>query len=447
MIIKNILNTIDKLARFLKADIWRIRLGDLPRKKSFFIKPLRVILLAIRGFDEDKCHLRASALTFYSILSIVPLVAMAFGLSKGFGFEKVLERQLMEQFPVHQEVMTNVIQFARSFLDNTKGGLMAGTGLVVLFWTVIKLLGDLEHSLNEIWEIKESRKITRKFGDYFFIILICPLLVIVSSSMTVFVSTLFAAVAQRFSLVGVVLPMVSFILKFLPYFLIWILFTLIYILIPNTHVRFGSGMIAGVLAGTIFQLAQWFYILFQVGVSRYNAIYGSFAAIPLFLIWMQLSWLIVFLGAEISFAHQNVDTYEFEPDSQKINSSFKKLLALHVVHLLVKIFSVGGRPLTAGQISQELLIPIRTVRRILYDLVAGGILSETRTAAHKEFGYQPARDIGQLSVNSVIDVLEHLGTETLPVAQSEAFRRLSEALKTFRETVEKSPANLLIKDI
>jgi len=124
--------------------------------KYFFIKQLRILLLAIRRFGQDQCPLQASALTFYSILSIVPLVAMAFGIAKGFGFQNLLEKQLLEKFPGQEEVMTRIFDFARSLLENTKGGMIAGIGIVFLLWTVIKLLSHIEGSLNDIWEIKHT---------------------------------------------------------------------------------------------------------------------------------------------------------------------------------------------------------------------------------------------------------------------------------------------------
>jgi membrane protein len=237
------------------------------------------------------------------------------------------------------------------------------------------------------------------------------------------------------------------VLKMLPYGIVWILFSFLYIFMPNTRVSVKSGLLAGIIAGTIYQIVQFGYITFQVGTAKYNAIYGSFAALPLFLIWLQLSWLIVLFGAEFSFAHQNVDTYEFEPDSLKISSSFKRLLSLQVTHLLVSNFAEGGRPLTASQISHRLDMPIRLAHQILYELTECGIVSDTQTEEYKEPGYQPARDIGTLTIQFVIDSLEDRGTDAIPVAQTDESKALSEILRTFRDVVAQSPSNRLLKDI
>lgn len=415
--------------------------------KYFLIKQLRILLLATRGFGQDQCPLRASALTFYSILSIVPVVAMAFGIAKGFGFQEMLENQLMEKFSGQEDVMIRVVDFAHSLLENTKGGMIVGIGIIVLLWTVIKLLAHIEGSFNDIWEVKKSRSYGRKFSDYLSIMLISPLLIIMSSSATVFITTKIALITEKVALIGMFSPMIFFMLKLIPYFLVWILFIFTYILMPNTKVNFSAGFIGGIIAGTIFQAAQLAYILFQVGVAKYNAIYGSFAALPLFLIWMQLSWLIVLFGAEISFSYQYVDTYEFEPDLRQISPAFKRLLTLQVANRVISTFSKGKMPLTASNLSQALEIPIRLVQQLLDELVESEIFSITEIKENEKLAYQPARDINIITVKSIIEALEQKGVDNIPVAQTPELQSLSEVLSTFSDEIEKSPANLLLKDI
>ena len=443
----DILSLKSRMINFIKTDIWRIRKKDLSRMKYFFIKQLRILLLATRGFGQDQCPLRASALTFYSILSIVPVVAMAFGIAKGFGFQKLLEKQLLEKFSGQEEVMIRIVDFSRSLLENTKGGMIVGIGIVFLLWTVIKLLGNIERSFNDIWELKNPRTYGRKFSDYLSIMLISPILIIMSSSATVFITTKITLITEKVALIGMFSSVIFVMLKLIPYCLIWILFTFVYILMPNTKVNFSSGFVAGVTAGTIFQVAQLAYIVFQVGVARYNAIYGSFAALPLFLIWMQLSWLIVLFGAEISFAYQYVDTYEFEPDCRNISQIFKKLISLQIAHLVIRAFFRGEKPLTASKITQVLEIPIRLVQQILDELVEGGIFSYAETKEDNERFYQPALDINGITIKSIVEALERIGVDNIPVAQNTELKVLSETLQTFSDIIEKSPSNRLLKDI
>jgi len=443
----DILTLKAKLINFISTNIWRIRDKDLSRTKYFFVKQLRILLLSIRGFNNDKCPLSASALTFYSILSIVPVVAMAFGIAKGFGFQKLLEKELLEKFQGQEEVMNRVVAFAHSLLENTKGHMIAGIGIIFLLWTVIKLLSQIERSFNDIWEVKIPRTYGRKFSDYLSIMLISPLLFILSSSVTVYITTQIAVITQKVALIGVFSPVIFFMMKFIPYGLIWILFIFMYILMPNTKVNLSSGVIAGVIAGTIYQIAQWAYITFQVGMARHNAIYGSFAALPLFLIWIQLSWMIVLFGAEISFAYQYVDTYDFEPDRRFISPAFKKLLSLQISRLIISTFLKAEPPLSASNISKTLEIPIRLVQQILDELVEAGILSDTELKKNNDVSYQPARDINAITINSVIKALEQKGVDNIPVAQTPELGHLSEALKTLNDEIEKSHANRLLKDI
>ncbi|MFC1883207.1 YhjD/YihY/BrkB family envelope integrity protein [Thermodesulfobacteriota bacterium] len=438
---------ISRIFKFIRKDIWRIRLRDLSKTKSIAVRLLRIILLATRGFDEDKIHLRASALTFYSLLSIVPVAAMAFGIAKGFGFEKNLEKQLLERFPAQEEIIMRVVDFANSLLETTKGGLVAGIGIVVLLWAVIRVLSNIENSFNDIWGIKKGRSFGRKFSDYLSIMFIGPILLIMSGSITVFITTQVTLITQKIALLGYFSFIIHLLLELLPYCVIWGLFTFIYILVPNTKVNFRSGVLAGIVAGSIYQLVQFGYITSQIGVAKYNAIYGSFAALPLFLIWLQISWLIVLFGAEIAFAHQNVDTYEFEPDSLFISFSFKTKLSLEISHHLAKKFSDREAPPTASDISHELEIPIRLVRQILYELVKGGILSEVNIGEDKQSGYQPAMDINLLTVNHVLKAMAEQGIDDLPVARTQELETLAEAMRDLSEVVEKAPSNKLLKDL
>jgi len=444
---KGIRDGVARFFAFIQVDIWRIRLADLPFGKSFLIRQLRIIILAIRGYDEDRCLLRASSLTFYTLLSIVPIVAMFFGVAKGFGFERRLQAELFDRFPGQEEVLSQIISFSNSLLEQTQGGLIAGIGLLVLFWSVLKVLGHIEMALNDIWGIEESRSWGRKFSDYFSIMLISPILVLMSGSVTVFITTQVAQITQRVALLGIFSPLISILLKLIPYVLIWILFTILYIIMPNTKVNFKAGLLGGVVAGTLYQLAQWAYISFQIGAAKYNAIYGSFAALPLFLMWLQISWWIVLFGAELSFANQNVDTYEYEPDSLKVSPGFKRLLALQIAHLLIKKFENGDRPLTDSQISARLEMPIRLVHSVLFDLAESGLASEIKTKSDKEFAYQPARDINKMTIQYVLEALDQKGTADIPVAKTKDYQALSDALQKFGEAMEKSPANKLLKDI
>jgi membrane protein len=436
-----------KSSQFLKADIWRVRADKLHPRKSFWITHLRILLLAVRRFYDDRCELRASALTFYTLLSIVPIVAMAFGVAKGFGIEKVLETQLLEKLEGQPDVAERLLGFARTLLENTKGGAIAGVGVVVLFWTIIKVLGNIESSFNDIWGIKKPRTMGRKLTDYLSVVMIGPVLLIIASSATVLLTTRITSMVEQLSLLGYAAGVIIFLLKLFPYTVIWVLFTFMYVFMPNTKVQLKSGLWGGIVAGTVYQIAQYAYIKFQIGVSGYGAIYGSFAALPLFLVWLQLSWLIVLFGAEVSFARQNVNAYEFEADCLIVSQSFKRMVALAIARYCVQTFLDGRKAPTGEEVAQDLEAPIRLVRAALFDLTEAKILSEVLTSDGATMGYQPGCRLDDLTVAKILRRLDRQGIDTLPIAESKELEKLRDTIKRFEETVEKSPANLKIQDL
>ena len=435
------------MIHFLTVEIWNMPLHEIPKVQLFLIKQLRIIILALRGFSEDKVSLRASALTFYSLLSVVPTLAMIFGIAKGFGFQNKLEEELINGFKGHEEALDWIVNMARNYLENVKGGLIAGIGLIVLFWTVMGLLTNIERSFNGIWQVKKSRPFVRKLTDYLSIMLIAPIFLFITSSANVFITTQVDVITTEVALLGQVKPVINFFLHFTPYLMIWLLLTIVYMVMPNTKVTFISALVGGIIAGTLVQLSQWGYVYFQLGVSKYNAIYGSFAALPLFLIWLQISWLIVLLGAEISFAKQNVARYEYEYNSLNISYKLKSILTLLVANYVIKIFAKGDSPLTSFQLARELKIPVGIVRNISFELTEAGVFSETLRDNSKEKAYQPGRDIHTITVHLVLKKLENKGMQKMTSATGDEYLKIAGVVEEFENLIEKSPSNILLKDV
>jgi len=438
---------VQKVLQFINKDIWRIDLTTLPRYKAVLLQQLRVLIIAIKGFIDDKCQLRASALTFYTVLSIVPVVAMLFGIAKGFEFDRVLEKQLKEDFAVYEEILTPTFEFAHSLLAETKGGLIAGIGILILLWSVMRVLGHIEHSFNEIWQVQKARTIVRRFTEYFAIMFVAPLVIILSGSATVFIATQFDTLAHQQEYIRLLGPLVHALLRLAPIFLIWFLFSFLYIVMPNTKVNLKSAIIAGIIAGTVFKISEWGYISSQVGVARNNAIYGSLAALPLFLIWLQIAWTIVLLGAEIAFAYQNLGRYQPEMLPMEVTADRRRLVTLVIANEVIKGFSKGDAPLTSHELSAKLGFPIRLVKQILGELVDCKVLSEIRTANPMEFAYQPARSLDHLSIHKVLRALETHGEDEVDVPNTEAVKKLEAALEQFHLKREQSLENQLIRDI
>ena len=441
---------ISQLIHFMQTGIWEIRLKDLPPFKAFSIKYLRIILLASRGFLRDHCDKTASVLTYYSLLNVVPVVAVAFAISKGFGLEKLVEKQIMQMADKanwQADITSQILMFSNRLLDQAKGGLIAGVGVVLLLWTVISILGKIEESLNGIWEVKKSRTIVRKFSDYIAMMVFSPVFFIISSSATVLVASQVKVIVNKIALLGVFSSAIFFLLNLLPYVSIWALLTMLYLVMPNTRIPIKSAILGGISAGTITQIVQWLYIKFQIGATSYGAIYGSFAALPLFLAMLQMSWMIVLFGAEISYANEHYETFGFQPDYSRASFSSKRLLTLKIFHLVTKKFSQGEKALNAIQIAELLEIPVRFVRQLLEELIDVGLVVETTSGTKHQVTFQPGRTIENLTVKEVLDAYERRGIPYDTVSQSDKEENISNYLQNISEVVEKAPGNVIIKEI
>ena len=441
---------ISQIVQFFNTGIWEIRSKDLHPTKAIAIRYLRIVLLASRGFMRDSCQKTASVLTYYSLLNVVPVVAVAFAMAKGFGLEKLIEKQILqmaEKANWQADITTQIISFSHNLLNQAKGGLIAGVGIVLLLWTVISIMGKIEQSLNEIWEVKKPRTLIRKFSDYIAIMVFAPVLMVVSSSATVLVASQVKVVVSKIALLGVFSKVIFLLLNLLPYVSIWVLLTMLYLVMPNTKIPVRSAILGGITAGTIAQIVQWIYIKFQIGVSSYGAIYGSFAALPLFLGMLQTSWMIVLFGAEIANSNEHYETFGFHPDYSRMSVSSKKLLMLRIFHLLTKKFSQGEKPLSAYQIAHTLEIPVRLVGQLLHELSDVGLVVETAKGIKSEVAFQPGRSIENITVKFALDEYEKYGTTKIPDYQSEEAEKITKYLKDISETIEKSPGNVRLKEI
>ncbi len=417
-------------------------LKDLSPRHSFLVRQLRVLILALRGAREDNILLRAPALTFYSMFSIVPVVALAFGIANGFGLEMYVERQLQAALTGREEVFNWVMEIVDSFFSETDGGTVAAVGLLILLYTITMLLVNIEESFNRIWQVNKSRSWSRRFSDYFAMMFLAPLFFIMASAATVYLNT---QIQQADN--GLLNPVLLGFIRMIPYLLIWIIFTLLYIIMPNTNVRFSSAAIAGIIAGTIFQLVQWAYIAFQIGAAKYGAIYGSFAAVPLLLLWMQASWVIVLFGAELSFASQHVKNYEFESETKNISQLNKKILAVYILQRIVKNFQNGERPMSSDQLSEALHIPNSLSRNILNDLEDTGLVAAIDSSPAKEYTFQPAIDINAITIRRVLERLDKKGMNVLIAKSTPTLEQIKVTLYKFYDILEGSDHNRLLKDL
>ncbi|MCA1784729.1 MAG: YihY/virulence factor BrkB family protein, partial [Desulfobacteraceae bacterium] len=404
-----------------------------------------VFRISGKEFVRDRCSLQASALTLYTLLAIVPVMAMAFGIAKGFGFQKYLETRILSLFAGQEQIIQNVLAFSVNLLERTKGGLMAVLGIIFLMYALIKLMGHMEDTFNRIWRVKGNRFIIRKITDYFTIAMAAGLLVIFSGSATIFITGYLEKFMEILDLPASLGSLISFGLNIFPFVTVWMVFIFFYMFIPNKNVNVRAALAGGIIAGTIFQLAQIAYVQFQVGVSAYNAIYGSFAAIPLFLMWLKASWTIVLFGAEISFVWENFDTLQTDgPEYEHISIRVKKLIILRIAVFCVNRFAQGRAPVTSLSVAAHLNLSVNITSVFMEKLVHSRILFKV---SDPEPGFTPARDIEFLTVMDVVTAFENMGEDDLYLGDTLELTALEQNLESFAAAARQSSGERLLKDV
>lgn len=431
---------IQKLVEFVTSKMWKIRISKLDKGQGFLIKQLRVISLAVKGFNEDNCLVSATALTFYTLFSIVPILALVFAIAQGFGYQKTLQEQIMQNYAQYGDLLNNAFIYANSMLSTTKGGVIAGFGIVLLLWSVMKLLISIENSFNQIWEVRRGRSWVRKVTDYLTIMMVGPLLLILSGGIRVAIQNQIG----NMNLLGFV---GTFFVSALAYSLVVGVFTFLYIVLPNTKVDFKPAFSAAIIATILTELLGWAYVKFQIGANSMNAIYGGFAALPLFLILVQYSWYIVLFGAEIAYANQYVDHYELEEDIQNLSSRYKKVLSLMVANIVAKRFYNGEESLTVLGISEKLDLPARLTKNLVNEFIETGILVEVKTDKDKIVVYQPGITESKFTVQYVIDTLERNGVNSLPINDSHELLHINRLMMEMDKVMDTQSGHLYIKDL
>jgi membrane protein len=434
-------NTPDKsrLSRFFSTTLWELEPEAFTGLKRHAVKYLQILALVIRDFWDDQCLLRASALSFSTILSLVPFFALTFAVLKGFGVHNKLEPFILGEVAAgSHEVVDRII----TYINNTNMTSLGAVGLITLIITVISLLGNIEEAFNAIWGVKETRSPYRLFSDYLSVLFTGPIFLLAAVSITTSLQsqTLVKWLVQTSYLGDALL----FLFQLAPYLIIWIALVFLYTFIPNTRVRFKSALIGGILAGTLWELAQWGYIHFQVGVAKYNAIYGTLALLPIFMVWIYTSWLIVLLGVEVVYAHQNIRTFRREVRNPVISHGLKELLALAILQDIAEAFHFERHPWTPEQLAEDLDIPVRVVRELLSLLIETGFLTET---AGENPAYLPARELDRIAVKDVLAALKTYGDGCKITRITGGELRLQEILARVEAGSAATLAGMTLKDL
>ncbi len=427
---------------FVRYDIWRITGSELSKTRRFFYNTIKTIFLAIRGFDKNQLGIRAAALTYSISFAIVPLVALIIAVAKGFGIESTIENMLQNSFEAQSSLIPEVMGFVNKYLDTMSGGVFLGVGLVILFYSVYSLFARVENALNDIWQVQKSRSILKQFTMYFSGLVIFPILLAISSGLAIYVNNILKStfLFQVFS------PFMRIFMSILPYLTSGLLFTLIYLVVPNTKVRFVNALIAGMVTGIIFQLFQAIYVSGQINLTRYNAIYGGFAAIPLLLLWLYISCLIFLIGAEISYASQNLRHFDYEIDTENISNRYKRNLTLFVAYVIIKQFEANEPPLTEDDIVSRYKLPIRLLNQILTDLSDAQIIAITQTDKGVN-AYLPAMDINQITLKTLDIKLDVNGAELFLEDKNEEMDEFWQKMLAIQTKTDVIRDEILIKDL
>lgn len=386
--------TIGKGWRFVSEDVWKCKSNNV------FVHIIKTLNLSIRCFMSEQLQLRSSALTFRTLLAIVPALALLLAVGKGFGFSSIFESQLFDAFPAQREALEYVFSFVEAYMEQMKAGIFVGIGIIVLLWTLLNLMGDIEKTFNDLWNVP-NRKLARRITDYMAMFIILPVLLVASNGMSIFASTMLDKIPNTY-----ITTLGQHIMQLSSYVLSWLLFTAAYIFLPNTQVKFKHAFISGIICGTAFNLFQWLYLSGQIWVSKYNAIYGSFAFLPLLMLWLQLSWLICLFGVVLSYSSQNVYNFEFEKEISTISRNYYKRVLTTIMAVVLQRRRDGEQPLSCFEISQTYQIPIQLVNRAIDDLVAVELLAPT--PINNDFAYIATVD-STLTTDALMQRIDNYG--------------------------------------
>ena len=436
--ITKITNKSLSLWKYLWSDVWS------DTRDNWYIKLIKTLNLTVKSFLNANLQSQAAALTYHTILALVPALAILFAIGRGFGFHNLLETQLFNYIPAQKETLDTVVGFVDAYLAQSSQGIFVGIGIALLLWTMISLMSNIESAFNSIWGIKQGRSIWRKITDYTAMLLILPVLMICSSGLSLFMTS----TLQNLFAFDFMSPVISILLKCASYIFTWLFFAAMFMLIPNTKVKFKNALIAGVFTGTGFLILQWIFVSGQMYVSKYNAIYGSFSFLPLLLIWLQFTWVIILSGIAICYSSQSIYRFNFSDKINIISKDYRSKITLAMMAIIVRHFDNGNKAITLDDFTNKYDFPPRIAIEIIEELVEAQLVSKTILIdKDEEIGLQPAVDINKLSIAYVLNRLDNHGASGFVPNFDSNFSEISKALDNIESVITNNAGSTLIKDI
>jgi len=435
---------LSEIVHFISYDMWRrteTEYNGFFQRLGYNI--IRTIVLVVRGFTSKNLNDTAKSLTYSLIFAVVPILAMVLAVAKGFGVADVIERQLNASFLGETNMVPTIMAMVERYLETAQGGLFIGIGILILLWAVYSFFQSVETAFNRIWNVKKSRSILHQATTYIAVVVLIPVLIVCSAGINIFVHT---AVENTVHLESFNTFLQTSGVQIFQFLIVWLLFTVMYIAVPNTKVEFLSALIPGVLMGTLFQLLQMLSVYLIALLSRTSIVYGAFATIPILMTWLQYTSLLILIGAEMAYAIQNNEEFEYEKDLNTMSRRYKDFIMLYLLSVIVKRFEADEPPLTAHELAVRDHLPIRLVNSLLGRMVETGVLREVYVEDEEDKTYQPALDTHKISVGMVISRVEAQGTELFlqaPTEEMQAFWDSYTRVKNAHRTLD----NILINEL
>lgn len=416
------------------------------QRHRWYINLIKTVNLTVRAFLDRDVQSQAAALTFKTLLAIVPALALLFAISKGFGIQNVLKTSLFEYFPAQGEALDKALIFVDSYIQSSTEGVFVGVGIVFLLYTLISLLGSVEDAFNKIWNVKQGRTLARKITDYTAILMLLPILLVCSSGITVFMSSALTT-ALPFKFMS---PLISGLVDFAGIFLGWMFWVGTYALIPNTRVQFKNALISGVIAGTGYYILQWLFVTGQIYVTKYNAIYGSFAFLPLLLLWLQLVWIITLAGGGLCYASQSISQFNFSNKLSRISLDYKRKVMVAVMAIIVKRRESMKTPQEESEISADYNLPVAVVNQTVNLLVEAGLVERVLLSSRggrQVLGVAPALDTQDISLGLMIRKLRSTGSDDFIPDFDRHFADVIAAVDRIERNLYTDADSILLRDL
>ena len=396
----NLSNSIKDFLSYCKEGVWS------DQRSIWYVGLIKTVNLSVRSYLDKTIQFRAGSLTYSTMLAAIPALALIFAIARGFGLQNVLSDQLFDSLPFDDASLTTILGFVFKYLDNAKGGVFVGIGIIFLIWSIVILLSRIESTFNHVWGIKKGRGPYRKMTDYTTIIIVIPILMICSAGISLFMSSfvqdLMAANDSFFS------PILLTILDYAPFFLTCFVFAGMFSLIPNTKVKFKYALIPGFICGLIFRVLQYLFVGSQLYVMRYNAVYGGFAFLPLFMIWMYITWVIIISGAVVTYSAQNIFRFTYVNQLKNISQMYSNRLSIYIFLIILKRFDKGEKPLTKYEMMIEYNLPMQLLTKVLNKFDDAGMISAV-TLDDGSIAYQPSRNFSDMPYLEFIELFGNIG--------------------------------------